>query len=404
MIWQNIKMAILSIRSAKMRSFLTMLGVIIGVSSVLIMIAIGDGVKKEITGQISDLGTNLLTVVSGKVGTSNGFAGAASSLGTSTLTKQDAASIKELDQITDVAVMNLISGIVSANGKSSSSAIVIATDQSMSALRSLNFSSGQFFNSRQNDNKEYVAVLGGSLSKTIFGEADPVGQKIKLRNKDFTIIGVIKPTDEVSTLGGNSFDSAVYIPFKTAEKMTGSSQVFRIIARVNDADNINATKSIIESNLKENHGGQDDFSVLSQQDLVKTFSSVLDMLTSFVVAIASISLLVGGIGIMNIMLVSVSERTREIGIRKAVGATFGNILWQFLIEAVVLSLAGGAIGLAVAFLVGQLVKHLAHITPDFSVRAIVVATSISVIVGVVFGVAPAIKAAKKRPIEALKSI
>lgn len=125
MIWQNIKMAILSIRSAKMRSFLTMLGVIIGVSSVLIMIAIGDGVKKEITGQISDLGTNLLTVVSGKVGTSNGFAGAASSLGTSTLTKQDAASIKELDQITDVAVMNLISGIVSANGKSSSSAIVV---------------------------------------------------------------------------------------------------------------------------------------------------------------------------------------------------------------------------------------------------------------------------------------
>lgn len=404
MIWQNIKMALLSIRSAKLRSFLTMLGIIIGVSSVLIMIAIGDGVKKEVTGQITDLGSNLLTVVSGKVGGSGGFSGAASSLGASTLTKQDVDSVSKLEHVEQVSKMNLISSLVVANGKTDSGGIVVATDPDLAALRSLKFDNGGFFTAQQNDNEDKVAVLGGAVKKNLFGDEDAVGKTIKLRNTDFTIVGVVQSNPDASALGGGSFDNAVYLPFKTGESLTGSSQIFRILTKVDSANNIDSTKSEMEAVLKKNHGDQEDFSVLSQQDLVKTFSSVLDLLTSFVVAIASISLLVGGIGIMNIMLVSVSERTREIGIRKAVGASFSNILSQFLVEAVVISIIGGAIGLGLAYVLGMVIKRAANITPVFSLRAVLIATGISVLVGIIFGVAPAVKAAKKRPIQALKTL
>lgn len=407
MIWQNIKMALLSIRSAKLRSFLTMLGIIIGVSSVLIMIAIGDGVKQEVTGQISNLGSNLLTIVSGKIGGSGGsggFTGAASGLGASTLTKQDVDSVSKLEHVEQVSKMNLISSLVVANGKTDSGGIVVSTDPDLASLRALKFEAGGFFTARQNDNKDKVAVLGGVVKKNLFGNEEAVGKTVKLRNSDFTVVGVVQSNPDANALGSNSFDNAVYLPFKTGEKLTGSGQIFRILTKVNSADKIDSTKKEMEAVLKKNHADQEDFSVLSQQDLVKTFSSVLDLLTSFVVAIASISLLVGGIGIMNIMLVSVSERTREIGIRKAVGASFGNILSQFLVEAVVISIIGGAIGLGLAYVLGQIVKRAANITPVFSLRAVLIATGISILVGIVFGVAPAIKAAKKRPIQALKSL
>lgn len=405
MIWQNMKIAFVSIKSAKIRSFLTMLGVIIGVSSVLVMIAIGDGVKKDVTGQITDLGTNLLTVVSGKVGGgSSGFSGAASSMGVSTLTKKDVESIRQLSYITDVSTMNLISSLVMAKGKTDNGSLVIATDPSLTTIRMLKFREGGFFTDQDNNNQNQVVVLGAAVKKNLFGDNQAVGEVVKLRGQDFVVVGVVEQSNDTNSLTGASFDNVIYMPFKTGEKLTGSSQIFRIIAQVQDADGIDHAKTTIETVLKENHANQDDFSVLSQKDLVKTFSTVLNLLTSFVVAIASISLLVGGIGIMNIMLVSVSERTREIGIRKAIGATFGNILSQFLVEAVVLSMIGGVIGLVVAYFVGLAIKNLSGLTPVFTIQAVLLATGVSVIVGVVFGVAPAIKAARKNPITALKSI
>lgn len=177
----------------------------------------------------------------------------------------------------------------------------------------------------------------------MFGDVDAIGKEIGIRGQKFVVVGVTKKSDTGSGFGASS-DDIVYIPINTANQVTNSNQIFRILVQVNDPKNITSTQNAIKDELKQNHSGQEDFSVLTQEDLLSTFNTILDLLTAFVVAIASISLLVGGIGIMNIMLVTVSERTREIGIRKAIGATSGNILSQFLIEAVILSVIGGLLG------------------------------------------------------------
>lgn len=410
MIWQNFKLAVVSIRSAKLRSFLTMLGIIIGVAAVLMMVSIGDGVKKQVSGQISDLGTNILTLTSGKIGgggnsggqRSGGFAG---TFGTSTLTDKDLETVKNTDHIAAVAPLELISGVVQQNGQTASSVNVVATTSDYIRVRSIDMVKGSFFTSQDDSDKSYVAVLGANSASSLFGDNEAVGQEVSIRGQNFKVVGVIKKSDEGSALSSaGSSDDMVYIPFSAATKLTGTSQIFRIMAKVDDSTNVSAVKTELERTIKENHGGQDDFSVLTQEDLLGTIGSILDLLTTFVAAIASISLLVGGIGIMNIMLVSVTERTREIGIRKAIGATFGNIMGQFLMEAVMLSLLGGLIGVLSAYLASFPIKRLAGITPVFTFNAVLLAFGVSVAIGIIFGVAPAVKAARKRPIQALKAL
>jgi len=415
MIYQNIKMALISIRSAKMRSFLTMLGIIIGVFAVLVMIGIGDGVKAQVTGQVSSLGSNLLTVTSGQIGSGSSSAkngqqqkgggsfNFASSIGTSTLTQKDVDSIRTTKNVSDVAPLNIISSVVSYASLSTSTPIIFGTTPSYSGIRQLKFDNGAFFTTDDNEKIAQVAVIGADTKQNIFGEEMAIGKEIVVRGQKFTVVGVTKKSDTGGGFGASS-DDIIYIPINTANKITDSKQVYRIVAQVNEAQNISSVQAAVNSAIKDNHGGQQDFSVLTQEDLLSTFNTILDLLTTFVVAIAAISLLVGGIGIMNIMLVTVSERTREIGIRKAIGATSGNILWQFLIEAVILSVFGGLLGLGLSYLAGLLVQKFAGITPIFSVKALVLALGVSLFVGVVFGVAPAIKAARKRPIQALKAL
>lgn len=408
MLWQNFKLALLSIRSAKLRSGLTMLGVIIGVAAVLTMVSIGDGVKKQVSGQIADLGTNILTLASGQIGGGQsgggrsgfGFAGA---LGTSTLTDKDLETVKNTEHVAAVAPLGIISGVVEHNGQAAANVNVVATTSEYIKVRSMELTDGSFFDSTDDKEAKKVVVLGANAKTSLFGEGAALGQKVNIRGQAFEVVGVIKKSDEGGLGSAASTDDFIYIPFSTATNLTGVSQIFRIMSRVDEADNVASVKAELQRTIKENHTGQDDFSVLTQEDLLGTISSILDILTTFVAAIASISLLVGGIGIMNIMLVSVTERTREIGIRKAIGATFGNILSQFLIEAVMLSLLGGAIGLALSFAGGLLIKKLAGITPVFSLKAVLLAFGVSVVIGIIFGVAPAIKAARKRPIQALKA-
>ncbi len=415
MIYQNIKMALISIRSAKMRSFLTMLGIIIGVFAVLVMIGIGDGVKAQVTGQISSLGSNLLTVTSGQIGSGSSSAkngqqqkgggsfNFASSIGTSTLTQKDVDSIRTTKNVSDVAPLNIISSVVSYGSLSTSTPIIFGTTPSYSSIRQLKFDNGAFFTTGDNEKIAQVAVIGADTKQNLFGEESAIEKEITVRGQKFIIVGVTKKSDTGGGFGASS-DDIIYMPINTANKLTDSKQVYRILTQVNQAQNISSAQAAVTSVIKENHSGQQDFSVLTQEDLLSTFNTILDLLTTFVVAIASISLLVGGIGIMNIMLVTVSERTREIGIRKAIGATSGNILWQFLIEAVILSVFGGLLGLGLSYLAGLLVQKFAGITPIFSVKALVLALGVSLFVGVVFGVAPAIKAARKRPIQALKAL
>ncbi|MBA3679074.1 ABC transporter permease, partial [Candidatus Saccharibacteria bacterium] len=339
-----------------MRSFLTMLGIIIGVFAVLVMIGIGDGVKAQVTGQISSLGSNLLTVTSGQIGSGSSSAkngqqqkgggsfNFASSIGTSTLTQKDVDSIRTTKNVSDVAPLNIISSVVSYGSLSTSTPIIFGTTPSYSSIRQLKFDNGAFFTTGDNEKIAQVAVIGADTKQNLFGEESAIEKEITVRGQKFIIVGVTKKSDTGGGFGASS-DDIIYMPINTANKLTDSKQVYRILTQVNQAQNISSAQAAVTSVIKENHSGQQDFSVLTQEDLLSTFNTILDLLTTFVVAIASISLLVGGIGIMNIMLVTVSERTREIGIRKAIGATSGNILWQFLIEAVILSVFGGLLGL-----------------------------------------------------------
>lgn len=406
MIWESLKMAVVSLRSAKMRSFLTMLGVIIGISSVVAISAIGEGVKQSVNNQIGGLGTNLITVTSGKViSTSGGKTtfNPGSNIGTSTLTNKDVTTVQETDHVTGAAQLMIISGIPTAGGKSSESSIITATTPEFNVIRNKTLEEGRFL--QASDGTNYVAVLGNQTKTDLFGDGKAVGQIFNIRGANFKVVGVMKSeqTSSGSLFGSSQLDNVIYIPVDAAKKLTNNEvQVNRIIAQADTAGNVNPTVEAIKRALKDNHGGQEDFSVLTQADIVSAAGNILNLLTTFIAAIASIALVVGGIGIMNIMLVSVTERTREIGIRKAVGATRLAIMTQFLIEAVTLSLVGGLFGLLGAVALGRGVAHAAGITPVFTLRIVIIAFGVSTAIGVIFGLAPAVKAARKRPIEALR--
>ncbi|GAC1601130.1 MAG: ABC transporter permease [Candidatus Saccharimonadales bacterium] len=403
MFLENLKMAFASLRNAKLRSFLTMLGIIIGVAAVVSILAIGAGVKQAVQDQIVGVvNANAIAVTSGK---SAGKAGGASSLGASTLTLTDIDYLSKLDHVQAVAPMSLISGNVANGSTVSASQLLLATTPAFAGTQTLKFESGRFLN--DSDKNQPVAVLGGAAKTDLFGKDDALGKTITIRGTKFTVIGVLKSSDAAASSfsAGPSLENAVYLPIDTATKITGSApSIVRILVQVDKTDNVNGVAAAMKSKLKAGHGGQEDFTVLTQKDILSTVDTILSLLTTFIVAIASISLLVGGIGIMNIMLVSVTERTREIGLRKAIGASSATVLSQFLIEAVVLSIIGGALGIVVAVAQATVAGKLAKITPVFTPEAIGLAVGVSAAVGIVFGITPAIKAARKRPIQALKSI
>jgi ABC-type antimicrobial peptide transport system permease subunit len=406
-IFENIRNAMRSIYSAKLRSFLTMLGIIIGVSSVALIISIGDGVKQSVANQVSDLGTNIVQVnpgsgeeAEGGGEQSNPSANLTASLGSSTLTQQDVEKIGQIDDVAAVAPMMLISGLpTSGQSRGTKNSFVLATTPEYANAINLVFVQGSFFSPAQKTG----AVIPEEVAVQLYGTSQAVGRELTVRGKSLQVTGVIKKPEGGLNVGPGS--NITYIPYEVGKDINGGTvNIFRIVTKVAPGADVKATVEEMKRILKESHGGETDFTVLTQEDSLKIFDSIFSLLTTFVVAIASISLVVGGIGIMNIMLVSVSERTREIGIRKAIGATFGNIMGQFLSEAVILSCFGGLLGLGIAYLGGLIAKRLTGITPILNVQTILLAVGVSVVVGVVFGVAPAIKAARKRPIQALKSV
>jgi len=413
MIWQNIKNALISIASAKLRSVLTVLGIVIGVFAVIVMIGIGDGVKNQVAGQITSLGSNTLTITSGNIKQtstakdgkqqSSSSVNFGSAAGSSTLTNADANSVKSIINVQDVATFGIISSVVGYDKLTSNTAFIVATQPQYFSIRNLKLSSGKFYNNEDEKNASQVVVIGDTTKTNLFGQSDPIGKLITIRGKEFKVIGVVSPTDSGLSFAGST-DDIIYIPVSTADNLAGKADINRILVSIDRSENVETVRQAIQDKLKSNHAGTEDFSVLTQKELLSTFDSILNILTTFVVAIAAISLLVGGIGIMNIMLVTVTERTREIGIRKALGATFGNIMGQFLTESVIISVLGGLIGLGLAYLAGFVTQRLAGITPIYSLKTLMVALGVSLFIGVVFGTAPAIKAARKRPIAALKSL
>lgn len=406
MLLQNIQMALASIRAAKLRAFLTMLGIIIGVSSVVTILAAGDGVKKSVTDQVSSFGTNLIQINPGQAVTedeegNNSSFNFAASIGTSTLTENDVSVIQKTQGVDLAAPVMVISGVPQAGDNQLPSAFVLATYPQMLEVINRSVASGSFFSEAQSNQK--VVAIGGGVAEKLFPGQDPLGQTVKIRNVDFTVIGVL-PKEESSGISlGPSFDDAIYMPFAVGKDISGGvANILEIDVKATDAETIDQTVDNIKAALKQNHAGVTDFTVLTAEESLEIFDTILGVVTSFVTAIASISLLVGGIGVMNIMFVSVTERTREVGIRKAIGATKRNILTQFLIEAVVISLIGGLLGVGLALLMGWGIEAAADFSPVFTLNAFITAVVISIVVGVIFGTAPAVKAARKDPIEALR--
>lgn len=406
MIWENFKMALASIRGAKMRSFLTMLGIIIGISAVATISSIGAGLQNQVTGQVDQLGANLVFVTPGQILSSKegkqSFNPSAS-VGTSTLTIKDMDTITKLQGVKQLTFFSLISGIVAHDQTNDGSALLMATTPSFTGvLKNEKVDKGRFI--ADADNNANIVVLGSAARDALFGkDHDAVDQTVRIRNTDFKVVGVMGSTNNGQSFGGPSLDDAVFLPAGSAKALTGQElSISRFGIEIDNQADVDPTVSRIKDALKENHGGQEDFSVLTQKDLLSSVTSILSALTSAIAAIAAIALLVGGIGIMNIMLVSVTERTREIGIRKALGATRAIILTQFLIEAVTITVIGGVLGIAAAYAMARIAGRLIKITPVFTVSTFLTAAGVSVGIGIIFGLAPAIKAARKRPIEALR--
>jgi putative ABC transport system permease protein len=407
MFWgANIKSAIASMRTSKWRSILTMMGVVVGITSVITIVSLGEGLKHQISDQIDQLGSDVLTVRSGKLVSRNQSGGISNVnllafLSTSTLTNKDVDSISKLKSIDAVVPIDFITSSAKSDTTSSDNLFVVGTSPQMADVLHQKISYGEFFDEDSPD--QNVAVIGADVAHNLFGELNPVGQTIHISGDNFIVRGVLAQTSGgLLSVAQTDFNAAVFIPTKAALVLTNDkTNILQVLAR-SDSKDLNETQNDIHKVILKNHQGQEDFTVLKQYELLNIASSTVNIITNFVSAIAAISLLVGGIGIMDIMLVSVTERTREIGVRKAIGATNRQILAQFLIEGSALSIGGGIIGIGVALLINLLLRLYTHLGPVITLPIVILAFIVSVALGIIFSVAPALKAARKHPIDALR--
>lgn len=395
------KIALKAILTNKYRSFLTMLGVIIGVGSVVMLTSIGTGLQAYIEDQFDQLGANTVLVYPGDpFGEGGGFSreNQISAVANSKLEMEDVRDIIRVREYVNTAIpMAMQTDVISYRKEEKNTSIVGSTHEYPDVQSGINIAKGRFFTKAESENKKRVVVLGWTIAEELFGTIDPVGKNIKIGNQTYEVTGVQEESG--ASFGGPSFDTYVFIPIETMFKQYDTKNVIEIIVKAKRTDNIPETISALEDELSKKYD-DDEFSVFDQSEILDTINQILGVLTVGLGGISSISLVVGGIGIMNIMLVSVSERTREIGLRKALGATPNTILMQFLIEAAVLSILGGAIGLTIAFF-GTLAMQ-SFFPAKITFEAVLLAFGVSTAVGLIFGAAPARRAAQLSPIEALR--
>ncbi len=401
----NLKSAMSSLRQRRWRTIFTMLGIIIGIASVVTVVSLGDGLKSQITGQGSKLGRDVLTVRPGKlVNNQGGLAGLNlySFLAPSTLTTRDVSAVSHLGTVKRALPIEFVTNVASGDNGELDNVFVAGTNSSLFNLLRLGISYGAPFS--DNDVDQNFAVIGSDVALKLFGVLNPVGSTVHINGQDFIIHGVLAPSKGgILSVAQADYNSSIFIPTGASSALTaGHVNVLQILVQVKDPGNLDNAVSQVRESVARNHGGTVDFSVLKQKELVGASDQVIGRVTRFVTAIAAISLLVGGIGIMNIMLVSVSERTREIGIRKAIGATNRQILSQFLVEGLVLSIGGGVIGVGVSLLINLILKLYTSLNPVVSVPTMILAVGVSVGAGIIFSIAPALQAAAKNPIEALR--
>lgn len=396
----NMGAALRSLWGNGFRSALTMLGVIIGVASVIILVAFGQGAQKEITSQIDTLGTNVAVVVPGKMRGQSNF-NPTGGLGISNLKDADVTAIARVPGVRDVAPITFLGGGVYRGEKPASICMPIGTTPSFQPIRRLEIATGRFFTEAEMTRS--VCVLGTGLRKDLFGTEDPLGKKILVNDQEYEVLGVVRERSIGSGLfGGEELDAMVYLPLTAVQRATDTRQLHRIMVEVEPSANPDVVVEQIRQTLLQSHGKRDDFSILRAKELLDMFYKVFTMMAALLVGITSISLIVGGLGITNVMIVSVTERTREIGIRKTVGARQADIFFQFLTEAVTLSALGGVLGIALALVVCHLVTRWQPLRPLVTLEAVLLGFGVCVGLGILSGVAPAILAARKDPIEAIR--
>lgn len=388
MIFQSIKMAVDSILSNKMRSFLTMLGMIIGVMSLVVLVSIVNGATSSVTDSISQIGTNMLTV---QILDDKG----------EPFTLDEVMGLSEKESVSATAPFS--QGSATAKyGSTTENITLYGTTGSYYDIEGLSLARGRFLKNTDVKNSTYVAVINSATAENLFERSNVVGEIMSIDGYHFTIIGVLE--EEESTIGNTSDRLEAYIPYTALSKIMGSSrQITSFYVSSADGNSMDMVEQEMTMYLYQRLGDTDSFSIVNSSAVMETMSSVTDTMKLMLGGIAGISLLVGGIGIMNIMLVSVTERTREIGIRKAIGARKQTILVQFLIEALLVSVTGCLVGIGLSALTIFIINNVASsLSASMSLDIVLISIGFSMIIGVVFGIYPAYKAANMRPIEALR--
>jgi putative ABC transport system permease protein len=401
----NVKLAFQSLRRSKWRSFLTMLGVIIGVVSVVVTVSVGIGIRRQITGQINQLGPDLITIIPGQNDQSSGdnlirSLNLLPTLGSGAFDQKDLNLIASTKNVKVAVPLSLVTGTASV-GNTQYNGQVIATTDGLPSVFNQQIQYGQFFSA--NDISDNVAVIGENVATQLFHDNSPIGESFNLRGQSFTVMGVFGQFDTSPLTPIANYNNDIFVPFDIGSQLTGGNpQIYEIFAKPYSIGQTNQVAQSIENNLSNSEGGQTNFSVLEQKQNLAIANSTLTLLTSLVAGVTAISLFVGGIGIMNIMLVSVIERTKEIGIRKAIGATNRQIRNQFLTESAAIGFMGGVIGVIVSFVVDEVLALFTTLRPAMTFEIVFLAICVGLFAGIIFGLMPAIRASRRDPIDSIR--
>jgi putative ABC transport system permease protein len=390
--------ALQSLRARTGRTLLAGTGIVVGVAAIIVLIGTAEGVQRSIVAEIEGVATNLVFVVPGRIDPSQPFNPVAL-FGISPLRSEDLTAIAAVPGVERVAAFMVIAGGVQTENRSAPAALVVATTPVWFEIHPTEAAAGRLL--REGDGP--VCVLGATVADGLFPGGGAVGKRVQIYGHPFEVLGVVKATTEGEHLFGPfSWDNLVYVPLDVMQEVSDSSQLHRIFVQTGPTTPPSEVTPAIRTALRKAHGGSEDFTVFTQQDFTTMTTSVLGTLTALLAGVTAIALIVGGLGVMNVMLMAVSERTREIGLRKTAGATQGDIFWQFLFEAMVQTLIGGAIGVVIALAACWVLRHTTPLQPHVTIGTTVMAVAVCAAVGIVFGLIPAVRAAMKDPVESLR--
>lgn len=399
----HLKLAKISIKENRTRSFLTCLGIAIGVASIILILSLMGSITRLISDQVKSVGEDLIVVrpTSSKelVGGIMDELSSSNSYQSSSLTLADVDIVKNTDKVMAAAPVAVAVSTVVANENKLGSVDIIGTTADFNVIQPSTMRYGTFLTDEMGDN---MAVIGSNISLQVFNTQNPLGKFMEIKGQKFIVVGVLSETDDVLNFNNIDFDNSIIIKAQKLKELNETIQIQQISARVKDIESLAEVSENINQQLIESKAGDTNFAVLYGDKITHPASTLFTIVTGILAIVAGISLIVGGIGVMNIMLVSVSERTQEIGIRKAVGASFKNILTQFLFEALILSTLGGFMGMVLGYALAFLISVVTPFAPYISWQIVAITFGTSLLVGVIFGIYPALKAAFRNPIDSLK--